>query len=137
MLREVMDPYAACSRLAKNYDCAVDQARFLIGTLSGMRICRTCWTDYLHLRNDSRHLCDECLSEEHMLQNARYQEELQWRQKYPPKFLDAEESVDRTIIMLTMEYGMTRDEAVQYISDIQFANAIIPKSMLEDENIVL
>ena len=137
MLRELMDPQTACDQLARSYQCELDQARWLIGTLSETRICRNCWTEYVHLRNDSRHLCDECLSEEHALQNAQYQEELRWQRLYPPKFDDEEETVGRTIIMLTVEYGMNREEALQYISDIQFDDAIIPKTIFDGENIHL
>ena len=39
--------------------------------------------------------------------------------------------------MLTVEYGMNREETLQYISNIQFDDAIIPKTIFDGENIHL
>jgi hypothetical protein len=127
MLRELLDPEAACTNLARSYDCAVDLARLLISTVDEVRICASCWREYRHTRNDNRLLCDDCMAEERLLYNTYYYEESLRRRLFPPKFLDHEETVSQTIIMLTSDYGMTSDEALRYISDVQDTNQICVK----------
>ncbi|MFI5250806.1 MAG: hypothetical protein ACHQQQ_00115 [Bacteroidota bacterium] len=123
-LRETLDPRNACLRLARLYGVSIELARKFVSLKESMRICSECWEEYFHTRNDNRHICDTCLNEVQFLENSRKYEESLCRRFFPTKFQNEEETISRTIIMLTTDYGMSRDEALGYISEVQLANEI-------------
>ena len=133
ILRDKLDPQGACKNLAIEYGCSTEFARRLVSFKEPTRICKICWGEYIHTRNDRRHLCDECLAEVYILENSRKYEETVCRRLFPPRFLTGEETVANAILMLTAEFGMTREEALRYIGEVQDENAVIPAEMVDEE----
>ena len=132
MLRDTLDPRRACRLIADSYGCSLDFARRAISLKETMHICSTCWGEYFHARNNTRNICDECLIEEWSLENRRKRMEARRLELFPKKFIGPEETISQTMAMLTMDYGMTRDEALRYIGEAQEANAMHCKDGVEE-----
>lgn len=127
VLRHAMDPLCCCRQIGIEFNVPTELVRLRISVRSEVRICRDCWSEYYHARNDNYHVCPSCRRERNLLTRSRFADQPTYEERRrKSKFYTEEQCLHAAIRMLEQDYGMSHADAAAMVFEMKESLRIVP-----------